>query len=99
MKRLPILLCLPHAALTAVIYGATIADINHRGFWPLIMFVLDIPVSLLSEAIVSVANLVPPRYPYLASYICSGVCCLVLGSAWYYFIGKFIRYIWGILRS
>ena len=82
MNRLAVGFSVTHALLALVVFGSAIAYPARTGLLPLVMFCVDLPVSLLFELIASKFG-----DAYSARLLADAILYLIGGSSWYFAIG------------
>src|SRR4051812_481369 len=85
LRGLPWFLATVHTLLTIVIFWVAITNMERAGLLPIIMFFADLPASLLIEEIFHLIGAVTNSG---SNYLLAGATYLVLGTAWWYGIGK-----------
>jgi hypothetical protein len=88
MKRLPYVAAALHAVFATIVFGSAIYNPMRGGLLPLLVFSADWPASLLVE---HVADLLQEAFhaPLLTDYFLY----LVFGSAWFFILGVFFRFL------
>ena len=99
MKRLPISLAVSHAVLVTIIYAIAISDVTRYGSLSLVMFFLDLPVSLICESVAPLMNAMDPSISYRTLYTLNGIAYFCIGTPWYYLIGIGISYLAKLVKK
>ena len=86
MKRLPLILGIAHAIGVCSVFGAALRDPEDFGYAPMIIAVVDFPISILVQGIrwIIYNNF---DAAYNATIFIDGTLFLTIGTAWAYFIG------------
>ena len=91
MKHLPFLLGGVHAFLVASVFGSAICNPMRAGLLPIVVFVVDLPISLLIEWLGSSMH--------ESRLLFEAILYLVVGSLWFYFLGYLLLKLLGTRES